>query len=83
MFKKIVFSISILFCFANASQVNLSLPDAVSVNHKLIKDLYLRVETMDKKTGEKWGTVGVSENIIKASWEALIDSLEYYLNKKI
>lgn len=41
------------------------------------------IETMDKKTGEKWGTVGVSENIIKASWEALIDSLEYYLNKKI
>ncbi|MCT7563159.1 SH3 domain-containing protein [Aliarcobacter butzleri] len=52
MFKKIVFSISILFCFANASQVNLSLPDAVSVNHKLIKDLYLRVETMDKKIVE-------------------------------
>ena len=24
-----------------------------------------------------WGTVGVSENIIEASWEALVDSLEY------
>ncbi|HEY0316701.1 MAG TPA: citramalate synthase [Solirubrobacterales bacterium] len=27
-------------------------------------------------TGE-WGTIGVSENIIEASWEALVDSLEY------
>jgi 2-isopropylmalate synthase len=26
-----------------------------------------------------WGTVGVSENIIHASWEALIDSVEYKL----
>ena len=24
-----------------------------------------------------WGTVGVSENIIEASWEALVDSVEY------
>ncbi len=24
-----------------------------------------------------WGTVGVSENIIEASWEALVDSIEY------
>ncbi len=30
--------------------------------------------------GEKtWGTVGVSENIIEASWEALVDSVEYKL----
>ena len=28
----------------------------------------------------KWGTVGVSENIIEASWQALIDSVEYKLN---
>ena len=31
--------------------------------------------------GESWGTVGVSENIIQASWEALTDSLEYKLYK--
>lgn len=30
---------------------------------------------------EHWGTVGVSENIIEASWEALTDSLEYKLYK--
>jgi 2-isopropylmalate synthase len=27
--------------------------------------------------GREWGTIGVSENIIEASWEALVDSLEY------
>ncbi len=30
---------------------------------------------------ETWGTVGVSENIIEASWIALIDSLSYKLAK--
>ncbi|HEY5506502.1 MAG TPA: citramalate synthase [Coriobacteriia bacterium] len=31
---------------------------------------------------ESWGTVGVSENIIEASWEALVDSIEYGLTRK-
>jgi 2-isopropylmalate synthase len=30
---------------------------------------------------ENWGTVGVSENIIEASWEALVDSIEYGLTR--
>ena len=29
--------------------------------------------------GEVWGSIGVSENIIEASWEALVDSLEFGL----
>ncbi|MEX2448705.1 MAG: citramalate synthase [Solirubrobacterales bacterium] len=33
---------------------------------------------LDSSDGEgEWGTIGVSENIIEASWEALVDSLEY------
>jgi len=28
---------------------------------------------------DKWGTVGVSENVIEASWQALVDSIEYKL----
>ncbi|MBA3753607.1 MAG: citramalate synthase [Nitrospira sp.] len=28
---------------------------------------------------DKWGTVGVSENIMEASWQALADSMEYKL----
>ncbi len=31
---------------------------------------------------ERWGTVGVSTNIIEASWGALLDSIEYKLLKK-
>lgn len=31
---------------------------------------------------ETWGTVGVSENIIEASWKALVDSITYKLKKE-
>ncbi|MDA8168271.1 MAG: citramalate synthase [Nitrospiraceae bacterium] len=31
---------------------------------------------------QKWGTVGVSENIIEASYQALVDSIEYKLLKE-
>ncbi len=37
------------------------------------------IESMDKNS--MWGTVGVSENIIEASWQALVDSVEYKLQK--
>ncbi len=33
---------------------------------------------LDSSDGQdRWGSIGVSENIIEASWEALVDSLEY------
>jgi 2-isopropylmalate synthase len=33
---------------------------------------------LDASDGDAtWGTIGVSENIIEASWQALVDSLEY------
>jgi 2-isopropylmalate synthase len=31
---------------------------------------------------ERWGTVGVSTNIIEASWLALIDALKFKLMKE-
>jgi len=35
---------------------------------------------LDASDGERvWGSIGVSENVIEASWEALVDSLEYAL----
>ncbi len=37
------------------------------------------IESRDKK--EIWNTIGVSENIIEASWHALVDSVEYKLLK--
>jgi 2-isopropylmalate synthase len=38
------------------------------------------VESGDKDS--RWGTVGVSENIIEASYQALVDSVEYKLLKE-
>lgn len=35
------------------------------------------IESSDGRSN--WGTVGVSENIIQAAWEALLDSVEYKL----
>jgi len=37
------------------------------------------IESRDKT--DIWGTVGCSENIIEASWQALVDSVEYKLQK--
>jgi len=37
------------------------------------------IESKDKK--DTWGTVGVSENSIGASWDALVDSIDYKLLK--
>ena len=37
------------------------------------------IESRDRES--VWGTVGVSENIIEASWQALVDSVEYKLQK--
>ena len=37
------------------------------------------VESLDTETGKRWFTVGVSPNIIDASFEALLDSINYKL----
>ena len=38
------------------------------------------IESQDED-GTTWGTVGVNENVIEASWDALVDSIEYKLCK--
>jgi 2-isopropylmalate synthase len=36
----------------------------------------------DTRDGEEmWSTIGVSENITEASWQALVDSIQYKLSK--
>ena len=60
-----------------------------------LQDYKVRVLTAGKGTSAKvrvfvesgdrentWGTVGVSENIIEASYQALVDSIEYKLLKE-
>ncbi|MEK7196754.1 MAG: citramalate synthase [Nitrospirota bacterium] len=42
----------------------------------------VRVLTESGDEKSRWGTVGVSENIIEASWQALVDSIEYKLLKE-
>jgi len=41
----------------------------------------VRVLIQSQDARDSWGTVGVSENIIEASWQALADSIEYKLLK--
>jgi 2-isopropylmalate synthase len=41
----------------------------------------IRVIIESKDAHSVWGTVGVSENIIEASWIALVDAIEYKLYK--
>jgi 2-isopropylmalate synthase len=43
-------------------------------------DATTRVLITSGDNRELWGTVGVSENIIEASWEALAASIEYGLS---
>lgn len=42
----------------------------------------VRVLVSSSDGHETWGTVGVSTNIIEASWKAIIDSLLYYLSER-
>jgi len=42
----------------------------------------VRVLIESTSDGETWGTIGVSENIIEASWQALTESISYYLMQK-
>ncbi len=42
----------------------------------------IRVNIESGDAEETWGTIGVSENIIAASWQALVDAVEYKLHKE-
>ena len=44
-------------------------------------DAVVRVLIESGDGGNDWGTVGVSENIVEASWKALVDSIDYKLLK--
>ena len=41
----------------------------------------IRVIVESQDDDDTWGTIGVSENIIEASWMALVDAIEYKLYK--
>lgn len=41
----------------------------------------VRVLVTSRDAKSEWGTIGVSENVIEASWQALVDAIEYKLFK--
>ncbi len=70
------------------------LPFYPFINRISLVDYKVRVLNPEKASGAKvrvfitssdhehsWDTVGVSENIVEASWQALMDSFEYYYNR--
>ena len=42
----------------------------------------VRVLMDSQRDGQTWSTIGVSSNIIEASWQAMVDSIEFMLFKK-
>jgi 2-isopropylmalate synthase len=51
------------------------------INEKAGTAARVRVVIESRDDGDVWGTVGVSENVIEASWLALIDAFEHKLGK--
>lgn len=51
------------------------------VTHREGTQAPVRVIITSNDTQESWSTVGVSENIVEASWQALVDSFEFKLCK--
>jgi 2-isopropylmalate synthase len=51
------------------------------VNAKAGTAARVRVTIESRDEHAVWGTVGVSENVVEASWLALVDSIEYMLFK--
>jgi 2-isopropylmalate synthase len=51
------------------------------INSEAATAACVRVLIESRDENDVWGTVGVNENIIEASWDALVDSIEYKLCK--
>jgi 2-isopropylmalate synthase len=43
----------------------------------------VRVQIESRDQSDVWSTIGVSENVIEASWQALVDSVQYKLSKTL
>ena len=51
------------------------------INEKAGTAARVRVVIESRDERDVWGTVGVSENVIEASWLALVDAVEHKLSK--
>ena len=74
----------ILFYSSISRAIFFTIFPAFDLNHNrfctdLLRNFHLCKSTYNHE--KIWGTVGVSDNIIEASWQALVDSIEYKLLK--
>ena len=65
--------------FPNLAQMHLVDYKVRVINSEAGTAAGVRVVIESHDEDDVWGTVGVSENIIEASWIALVDSFEYKL----
>ncbi len=67
--------------FPNLAKLHLVDYKVRVINSEAATAAGVRVIIESQDEDDVWGTVGVSENIIEASWIALVDSFEYKLCK--
>jgi 2-isopropylmalate synthase len=72
---------ALLEAYPNLSQMSLVDYKVRVINSGAGTAAKVRVVIESRDPSEHWGTVGVSENIIDASWQALIDSIAYKLTR--
>jgi 2-isopropylmalate synthase len=67
--------------FPNLAGVHLVDYKVRVINSEAATAASVRVVIESRDEHDTWGTVGVHENVIEASWNALVDSIEYKLCK--
>ncbi len=67
--------------YPEVDQMQLSDYKVRVLNEKDGTQAKVRVLIDSQNNNSSWGTVGVSENIIEASWQALMESMSYYLQQ--
>ena len=72
---------ALLGYYPNLAEMSLADYKVRVINPQEATAARVRVTVDSKDRDERWGTVGVSENIIDASWAALVDAVEYKLLK--
>jgi len=69
--------------YPNLSEMHLTDYKVRVLNEKEGTAAKVRVLIQSQDKSDSWWTIGVSENIIDASWQALVDSVEYKLLKDL
>ncbi len=67
--------------FANLAEMHLVDYKVRVINSEAGTAAGVRVIIESRDERDVWGTVGVSENVVEASWKALVDAVEYKLCK--